>query len=186
VNGPVFYSFLLLFALSALGAERGNWRMADLYYGRDDYGRAYELYEEMILRGDGGEAFGDVLYRYGYCYEQTRGLDNRALKIYALSRYYNEREGAASRYLPYAGAKLEGRDPYPGLDEGAAASALAELRESINGERKAPLYGGADRVYSFLSRFSVFEWKIIVSLAMLIPFFAGIAILGLRGREPRP
>jgi hypothetical protein len=177
-----------LFAVTILGAVE-NWdsRMADLYYDRDDYGRAYGLYEDLILRQEtaGGKGFGDILYRYGYCYEQIRGFDNTALNIYALSLYYNEREETGSKYTLYAGAKLARLDFSQNLDEGAAASILTELRDSITKERKAPLYRWVDRIYSFFSRFSIFQWKIIVSLIMLIPFFTGILILGLRERKSR-
>ncbi|MDR2747223.1 MAG: hypothetical protein LBB77_07230, partial [Treponema sp.] len=77
-------------------------------------------------------------------------------------------------------------DPAWELDDGAAASLLEELRDSINRERKTYFYRWVDRIYPFLSRFSVFQWKIAASLAALIPFFLGVLILGLRGRKNRP
>jgi hypothetical protein len=182
--GLIFQAFLIFFVSALLEAgESRDLRMADLYYGQDDYGRAYEFYEHSILQGEG--LSGDTLYRYAYCYEQTRGLDNTALKIYALSRYYNRAEGrAGTKYGLYADAKLK-NDPVWDLDEGAAAALLGELRDSINGKRKICFYRWVDRVYPLLSRFSVFQWKIIASLVMLIPFFAGMLILGLRGRKDR-
>jgi hypothetical protein len=177
--------FLLFFVAAVLGAgESRDLRLADLHYDRDDYGRAYELYEHSILRGE--VPSGDTLYRYGYSYEQTRGLDATALKIYALSRYYNGQDGRAdTTYGRYADAKLKDH-PAPYLDEGSAAALLEELRDSITKERKAYFYRWVDRVYPLISRFSVFQWKIIASLVMLIPFFAGLLILGFRGRKNRP
>jgi hypothetical protein len=188
-NKLFFRVFFIFFVTAVLGALE-NWdsRMAGLYYDRDDYGRAYGLYEDLVLRQEtaGEKDFGDILYRYGYCYEQIRGFDNTVLNIYALSLYYNEREGTGSKYTLYAGTRLARLGFSRNLDGETAASALTELRDSITKERKAPLYGGADRIYSFFSRFSIFQWKIIVSLIMLIPFFTGILILGLRERKSRP
>jgi hypothetical protein len=182
--GPVFRIFLIFFASAVLGAgESWDLKLADLYYSRDDYTRAYELYEYSVLQGKG--LSGDMLYRYGYCYEQTRGLDGTALKIYALSLYYNRKEGRAGAvYGLYADAKLKG-DPAWDLDDGAAAAILGELRDQIDQERRAVFYRWVDRWYPFFTRFSVFQWKIIASLIMLIPFFAGILILGFSRRKNR-
>jgi hypothetical protein len=187
---PGFLSrlFLVFFVSAVLEAgENGDLRLADLHYDRDDYGRARELYEHSLLRED---LSGDTLYRYGYSYEQTRGLDSTALKIYALSRYYNGREGrSATKYGQYAAAKLEAvlaDDPPGDLDEGAAAALLEDLRDSIRRERKTRFYRWVDRIYPLISRFSLFRWKLIASLAMFIPFLAGVLILGLRGRGNRP
>ncbi|MDR2746752.1 MAG: hypothetical protein LBB77_04825, partial [Treponema sp.] len=142
---PVFFIFLVSAALEAGGSR--DLKVADLHYDSNDYSRAYELYQHSILRQEQGGISGDTLYRYGYCYEQTRGLDNTALKIYALSMYYNRKEGRAdSKYALYAGAKLMG-DPAWELDDGAAASLLEELRDSINRERKTYFYRWVDRIY---------------------------------------
>ncbi|MDR3173542.1 MAG: hypothetical protein LBU19_04765, partial [Treponema sp.] len=162
----------------------GDIRLADLYYDNDDYSRAYELYQHSVLRREPDTLSGDIFYRYAYSYEKTRGLDSTALKICALSWYYNKKEGRAdAKYTLYAGAKLKD-DPAWELDDRAAASILEELRDSINKERKTPFYRWVDRIYSFLSRFSVFQWKIIASLAALVPFLIGVLVLGLRGRSP--
>jgi hypothetical protein len=179
--GPVFRVLFIFFAAVLLEAgESRDLALADLYYDQDDYGRAYELYEHSVLRG---MVSGDTFYRYAYCYEQTRGLDDIALKIYALSRYYNGVAGrSGTKYSLYAEAKLK-NGPIGDLDEGTAAALLAELRDSITMERKTYFYRWVDRIYPLLSRFSVFQWKIIASLAMLIPFFAGVLILGLRERK---
>jgi hypothetical protein len=179
--------FLVLFIPAVLeGGENRDGSLADLYYDDDNYSQAYELYQYMILRQNPEALSGDLFYRYGYSYEQTRGLDGTALKIYALSRYYNEKEGRSnSKYARYAEVKLGGRGSLGEMDDETAASTLAELRDLIHGERKAFFYGGADWVYSIFSRFSIFQWKIILSFAMLIPFAAGILILGLRGRDSR-
>jgi hypothetical protein len=181
--GPVFRVLLIFFTAALLEAgESLDLDLADLHYDRDDYGRAYELYEHSILRG---MVSGDTLYRYAYCYERTRGLDNSALKIYALSRYYNGVAGrSGTKYGLYAEAKLK-NGPIGDLDEGTAAALLAELRDSIAIERRTYFYRWVDRIYPLLSRFSVFQWKIIASLTMLVPFFAGMLILGLRGRKER-
>jgi hypothetical protein len=177
--------FLVFFVSAALEAgESRDLRLADLHYDRDEYGPACELYEYSLLRGEA--LSGDALYRYGYSYEQTRGLDGAALKIYALSRYYNRREGRAdAKYSRYAAAKLKD-DPAADLDEEAAAALLGELRDSLVKERKAYFYHWVDRIYPLISRFSIFQWKIIASLVMLIPFFTGLLILGLRRRGRRP
>jgi hypothetical protein len=174
----------IFFASAALGAgESRDLRLADYYYDRDEYSRAYELYQQSVLRQERGGLSGDTLYRYAYSYEQTRGLDDTALKIYALSWYYNKKEGRpGAKYALYAGAKLKDnsvREP----DDGAAVSILEELRASIGRERKTYFYGWVDRIYPLISRFSVFQWKIIASLAMLIPFLGGTLILWFRRRK---
>jgi hypothetical protein len=181
----LFSRVILAFFVTALleAGESRDLGLADLHYDRDDYSRAYELYEHSILRGE--VPSGDTLYRYAYCYEQTRGLDSTALKLYSLSRYYNGRDGRAdTKYGHYADAKLKDH-PAAYLDEGSAAALLEELRDSINRDRKTYFYRWVDRIYPFLSRFSVFQWKIIASLVMTVPFFAGLLILGLRGRKTR-
>jgi hypothetical protein len=181
---------MLLVFLAAPVLEAGesrNLKLADMYYDSDNYKQACELYQYMILREDPDKLSADTFYRYGYSYEQTRGLDGTALKIYALSRCWYGKEGRGdSKYALYAEAKLEGRGSFGEFNDETAASILAELRDSINSERKAYFYGGADWVYSIFSRFSLFQWKIILSVTVLIPFFIGILILGLRGRESRP
>jgi hypothetical protein len=185
----LFPLLLFVFFISPV-LEAGESRdrgMGDLYYDSDNYQQAYELYQHMILREDPDKLSGDIFYRYGYSYEQTRGLDDTALKIYALSRYWYGKEGRGdSKYAGYAEAKLGGRGSFGEFDDERAASLLAEIRDLINKERKAYFYGGAEWIYSIFSRFSFFQWKIILSLAVLIPFFVGILILGFRGRESRP
>lgn len=178
--------FFIFFVSAALGAgENRDLRLADFHYDRDEYGRAYELYQQSILRGQNGLS-GDTLYRYGYSYEQTRGLDDTALKIYALSLYYNQKEEhSGTKYALYAGAKLKDK-PLRELDDRTAASILEELRTSIRREGKTYFYQWVDRIYPLISRFSVFQWKIIASLAMLIPFFIGVLILWFRQRKNRP
>ncbi|MDR1107887.1 MAG: hypothetical protein LBL19_02510 [Spirochaetaceae bacterium] len=180
-------TLLVLFISPLLEAgESRNPNLADRYYDSDNYGQAYELYQHMILREDPDKLSADTFYRYGYSYEQTRGLDGTALKIYALSRCWYGKEGRAdSKYALYAEAKLAGRGSFGEFNDETAAAILTELRDSINRERKAYFYGGADWIYSIFSRFSLFQWKIILSLAVLIPFFIGILILGLRGRGSR-
>jgi hypothetical protein len=176
--------FFIFFTAALAGAgESRDLKLADRCYDNDDYGRARELYQQFILQRNSDALSGDTLYRYGYSYERTRGFDNIAVKIYALSLYYNKKEGRAdSKYALYAGAKLTD-NPARELDDGAAASILEELRDSINKERKTYFYRWADRIYSFLSRFSVFQWKIIASLAALVPFFIGALVLGRRERK---
>jgi hypothetical protein len=182
-----FRVFFVFFTAALLGAgESRDLILADRCYDNDDYGRAYELYQQVILRQDPDGISGDTLYRYGYSYERTRGLDNIAVKIYALSVYYNKKAGRAdSKYALYAGAKLAD-DPARELDDRAAAAVLEELRDSINKERKTHYYRWVDRIYVFLSRFSVFQWKIIASLAALVPFFTGVLVFGFRERKIRP
>jgi hypothetical protein len=181
----LFFRVFFVFFISAVleAGENRDLKLADFHYDDDDYVQAYGLYQQCILRQKAENLSGDVLYRYGYCYEQTRGLDNIALKIYALSKYYNKkREWSNTKYALYANAKLKD-DPAWELDDGAAASILGELRDIINKERRAYFYGWVDRIYPFLSRFSIFQWKIIISLTALVPFFIGVLILGIRGRQ---
>jgi hypothetical protein len=179
---------VLVFFMSPVleAGESRNLNLANLYYDSDNYKQAYDLYQYMILKEDPDTLSGDTFYRYGYSYEQIAGLDDTALKIYALSRYRYGKEGRTnSEYALYAEAKLEGRS-FGEFDDETAASILAELRDSATRERKALFYRGADWVYSISSRFNAFQWKIILSLAVLFPFFIGILILGLRGRESHP
>jgi hypothetical protein len=182
-----FLVFFIFFTVALLRAGPGrDLKLADRCYDNDDYRRAYEFYQQVILRQEPEKLSGDTLYRYGYSYEQTRGFGNIAIKIYALSLYYNKKAGrAGTTYALYAGAKLKD-DPAREPDDGAAAAILEELRDSIHEERKVYFYRWADRIYSLLSRFSVFQWKIIASLTALVPFFTGALILGLRGRGNRP
>jgi hypothetical protein len=170
-----------LFLVSAAGArENHELTLANLHYDRDDYAGAYTRFQNAILWGD-GEISGDTFYRYAYSREQLRGPDDTALQIYALALYRFGKEGRAdSRYARYAAAKL-GNDSGD-LDDAAAAALLEELRAGINGERKVLFHRRLDRVYGFLSRFSLFQWKIIASLAAVVPFLTGIVVLALKGR----
>ncbi|MDR1972447.1 MAG: hypothetical protein LBQ46_11070 [Treponema sp.] len=183
-RAALLLSFIFVFLVPGLLEAGESWNLAlgNLYYDRDDYQRAYGFYQHVIL-GD-GELSGDTLYRYGYSYEQIKGLDETALKIYALSRYHHGKEEQLnSKYALYAAAKL-GSSPL--LDDRAAAALLAELREGIDGERKAYLYRGVDRLYGLFSRFSFFQWKLIASALLLIPLLAGAGILWVKGRASRP
>jgi hypothetical protein len=173
----VFFIFLLIPGL--LGAFGGqDLNLANRYYDMDDYSRAFVHFQDLILLAgrDGTILSGDNLYRYGYCYERLRGLDGTALTIYALSRYYNGKEGRQnSPYAEYAAGKLKaGQSPLLNLDAGEAASLMAGLRETINQERKNRLYRYVDRLYGYFSRFSLFQWKIIISAAAALPLLIGI------------
>jgi hypothetical protein len=179
--------FFIFFVSAVLGAgESRDLRLADYHYDRDEYSRAHDLYQQSILRQEADGISGDTLYRYAYSYEQSRGLDDIALKIYALSWYYNKKQGRPdAKYALYAGAKLKDNSVRE-LDDRAAVSILEELRASIGRERKNYFYRWVDRIYPLISRFSIFQWKIIASLVMVIPFFSGTLILWFRQRKNRP
>ncbi|MDR1046216.1 MAG: hypothetical protein LBL64_00430 [Treponema sp.] len=176
-----FYTALALFLVSAvLGArESHELRLANLYYGEDNYDKASTHFQNLILQSQ-TVLSGEIFYRYAYSREQTRGLDEGALEIYALARYYLEQEGQSnSRYALSAAAKLEHS---PSLEPDDAAVLLEKLRTGIEEDRKARLYSRVDRLYGFFSQFSLFQWKIIASLFMTIPFFIGVLVLWYRGR----
>jgi hypothetical protein len=183
-TGPVLCVLALFLVSTGLSAQENHeLKLANLYYDEDDYAKAYTHFQNLILWGS-AEFSGDVFYRYAYSHEQARGLDAPALTIYALSLHYFQKEGRAdSLYARYAANKLG--NGFTNLDDAAAAVLLEELRAGIDGERKALLYRRVDRLYGFFSRFSLFQWKIIASLAMTIPFFIGIVILKLR-ENPHP
>jgi hypothetical protein len=101
---------------------------------------------------------GDILYRYGSCREQIRGPDEATLNIYALAGQYRA-------------------SPEDTL--------LEELRGSIDAERRAYLYN-RDAFHLFTSKFSVFQWKIIASIVVTIPFLIGMMVLGRGGENRRP
>ncbi|MDR3249406.1 MAG: hypothetical protein LBT39_11545 [Treponema sp.] len=166
---PVVLVFFLVSA--ALGAQ-GTLTLADAYFDQDDYSRAYSRYQDMIL---GQEALsGEILYRYGYSYEQIRELDATALKIYALAGYYFAREGQENAQHALSTALLE--------DE-AAVLLLEELRDGIDRERRAYLYSRAH--YRLFSKLTVFQWKIAASAAMALPFLIGMAVLRRREKKLR-
>jgi hypothetical protein len=173
----MFRTVLTLFLVStALAAQENHeLRLANLYYDEDDYGKAYTHFQNLILRpGDTGLS-GDIFYRYAYSREQISGLDEKTLDIYALALYHLGQEKQEDhRYALSAAAKLKNT---PSLTPDEAAALLEELRAGIEGERKARFYGRVDRLYNFLSQFSLFQWKIIASLSMTIPFFIGILVL---------
>ncbi|MDR0400171.1 MAG: hypothetical protein LBH51_04440 [Treponema sp.] len=181
---PIFLAVFLLPVMLEAG-EWGDHYLAGLYYNSGNYSRAFDLYQGMILRQDAEELSGDILYRWGSCYEQIRGLDETALKIYALSWYYSEKAGRFEGDSFRAVIKLEEQGMFGGLDDESAASTLAELRTLIENEQKSSFYVQADRFYAFFSRFSIFQWKILLSLAMFIPFLAGILTLFFRGQGSR-
>jgi hypothetical protein len=172
------------------GQEARELGLANRYYEADDYGRAYVYFQDLLLRQgrEGRDPSGDALYRYAYSYERLRGLDRGALDIYALSRYWNEREGRRDAlYAQYAAAKLRAAgSSLITLREGEAAALMAELRENITRERKTRFYRQADRLYDFFSRFSLFQWKLIASAAALVPLLAGIIILKIKAAVSKP
>ncbi|MDR2135236.1 MAG: hypothetical protein LBO76_01330 [Treponema sp.] len=178
--GAVFAFFLVPFCLAA--QENHELTLANLYYDADDYAKACTHFQNLILwHGEAGFS-GTMFYRYAYSHERLRGLDATALKIYALSLYYFRQEGRPdSPYARYAAGKLKSAPP----DPDSAAALLEELRAGIDEERKTLFYRRADRIYSFFSRFSLFQWKIIASLAMTIPLFAGILILQAGEKLPK-
>jgi hypothetical protein len=151
--------------------------LATLYYQADDYAKAYTHFQNLILRHS--EFSGDTLYRYAYSHERLRGLDATAMRIYALAWYRFHHEGQSdSPYARYTADKLKNGSPFgEAVDEAEAAALLEELRAGIDAERKAQFHRHVDRIYGFLSRFSLFQWKIIASLAMTLPLFIGIVVL---------
>jgi hypothetical protein len=174
--------------LGALGGQEAqDLTLANHYYNADDYSRAYVLFQNLIFRpGEPGrEPSGDTLYRYAYSYEQIRGLDERALALYALSRYRNGQEGRGnSVYAAYAANKLKtGGSPLVNLNDAEAAALMADLRETVNQERKTRFYRRADRFYHFFSRFSPFQWKLIASAAAALPFLVGVIILKIKEKK---
>jgi hypothetical protein len=174
------YAVLALFLVAVVSGARESHelRLANLYYDEDNYDKASAHFQNLILR-PGTVLSGEVIYRYAYSWEQTRGLNEGALEIYNLARYYLEQEGQSnSRYALSAAAKLKDTSS---LEPDEAAALLGKLRTGIEEDRKARLYGRVDRLYDFFSQFSLFQWKIIVSLFMTIPFFIGILVL--RRRE---
>jgi hypothetical protein len=177
--------------LGALGGQAQDLKLANRFYDEDDYSRAFVHFQDLILlagRG-GGTLSGDTLYRYGYCYERIRGLDDTALAIYALSRYYNGKEGRQhTAYAQYAAGKLKtSKSPLLNLGDEEAASLMAGLRETINQERKNRLYRHADRLYGYFSWFSLFQWKIIISAAAALPLLIGIVAFLTKGKKrPAP
>jgi hypothetical protein len=185
----VFILFLVPGLLGALpGQEAQDLTLANRYYDADDYGRAYVYFQNLILRRReaGDELSGDTLYRYAYSHERIRGLDERALTLYALSRRRNEQEGRRdSTYAVYAANKLKANEsPLLNLDDAEAAALMAELRETINQERKIRFYRYVDRFYQFFSRFSPFQWKLIASAAAAIPFLFGMILLKIKEKKP--
>jgi hypothetical protein len=182
--------FAYLLALATLGAqETDRVKRANLYYDQDDYGRAYVHYQDLIVDN---VLSGEILYRYGYSYEQIRDFDEIAMKIYALSRYYFERESRENvTYALYAAHKLVDNPALARLDETAAALLLKELRESIDKERKARLYRFSVTLpqpfssflllFSSKFRFSIFQLKVAISIAMTLPFIIGVLVL--KGKE---
>jgi hypothetical protein len=189
LRGLVFFILLLIPGLlgALAGQEAQDLTLANRYYDADDYSRAYVYFENLMLRrqeaGDGPS--GDTLYRYAYSHEQIRGLDARALTLYALSRHRNEQEGRRdSVYAAYAANKLKTNgSPLLNLDDGEAAALMAELRESVNRERKIRFYRYADRFYQFFSRFSPFQWKLIASAAAAVPFLFGVILLKIKEKK---
>ncbi|MDR0730198.1 MAG: hypothetical protein LBF63_00905 [Treponema sp.] len=181
---PVFaVVFALFFVSTGLPAQENHeLKLANLCYDKDDYAGAYTHFQNVILwHGDTGVS-GDMLYRYAYSCERLWGLDATALRIYALSLYhFQKKEQLDLPYAQYAAAKL--KNSFPNLDNTAAAMLLEELRTGIEGERKARFYRHIDRFYDFFSRFSFFQWKIIISLIMTLPFFIGLAVL--TRKQPR-
>jgi tetratricopeptide (TPR) repeat protein len=159
--------------------ENHELTMARLYYEEGDYDRACVHFQNLILRPGEAGLSGDALYGYARSHEQAWGLDARARGLYRLSLFYYRGEGQGGG-PSYAAAGLKGG---AAPDEQEAAVLLRELREDIVEERKARFYRGADWLYDFFSRFSLFQWKIIVSLAMTLPLFIGILILS--SKRPR-
>jgi hypothetical protein len=172
--GVFFVLFLVSTGLAA--QESHELKLANLYYDNDDYAGAYTHFQNVILWHGTAGISGDTFYRYAYTYERLRGLDGTASRIYTLALYHFQKEGQAdSPYARYAATKL--KNSFPNPDDTTAAMLLEELRAGIDGERKALFYRRIDRLYDFFSRFSLFQWKLIASLVMTVPFFIGLVVL---------
>jgi hypothetical protein len=176
---PVVFTLFLVSTGLAAAQESHELTLATLYYNADDYAKAYTHFQNLILWHGDTEFSGDTLYRYAYSHERLRGLDATAMRIYALSLYRFHHEGQSdSPYARYAADKLKTGSPFgEAADEAEAAALLEELRAGIDAERKAQFHRRVDRIYGFFSRFSLFQWKLIASLAMTLPLLIGIVVL---------